>query len=235
MPLQTMINLLFPPQCLMCETFVETQGGLCPTCWQETEFLSGPTCDQCAQPLPGLNADETLLCDACMTTPRLWAKGRAVMRYAGKGRAMTLALKHGDRTDIAPAAAAMMARSLGGIVTPDTHIIPVPLHWQRLAKRRYNQSALLAKSLAVQTGAIYAPDALRRLRATQSLDGLNRDARAEELHGAIAPNMDISGPVLLVDDVLTSGATLTACTHAAQLAGASEVNVAVLARVASET
>jgi ComF family protein len=239
MALQTLLRALYPPQCLLCETWVAAEGGLCPACWREAEFISGPACHQCSQPLPGVadDVDADLTCDDCLGTPRPWGQGRAVMRYAGKGRQLVLALKHGDRTDIAPAAAAWMARRLGDLVQPGTLVVPVPLHWRRRVRRRYNQSALLAQALARQTGMVFVPDALRRPRATRSLDGMGRVARAQELEDAIrvhTPDLFAGARVLIVDDVLTSGATLAACARAVLGAGAACVDVTVLARVAPD-
>lgn len=238
MGLQTVIRALFPPQCLLCEAWVAEAGGLCPECWRDTEFLTGVLCDSCAAPLPGLDDDARMHCDICLTHPPPWTQARAVMRYSGRGRHLVLALKHSDRTDIAPGAAGMMARAARDILVPDSLLVPVPLHWMRMAKRRYNQSALLAQALAKQAGAQVALGALHRPKRTRSLGGLSRDARAQELEVAgitvAQPNAVLGRQVVLVDDVLTSGATLRACARACKDAGAARVDVIVLARAAPE-
>lgn len=237
MGLQTVIRALFPPQCLLCEAWVAEAGGLCPECWRDTEFLTGVSCDSCAAPLPGLTADIAVQCDVCLSKPPPWRHARAVMRYAGRGRHLVLALKHSDRTDIAPGAAGMMHRAAHDIITPESVFVPVPLHWMRLAKRRYNQSALLAQALAGQAGAQAALGALHRPKRTRSLGGLSPDARAQELDAAIVvaqPQRVLGRHVILVDDVLTSGATLGACARALTQAGAAQVDVVVLARAAPQ-
>lgn len=237
MGLQTVIRALFPPQCLLCEAWVADAGGLCPDCWRETEFLTGVVCDRCATPLPGLEEAGAVQCDACLADAPPWGQARAVMRYSGRGRHLVLALKHSDRTDIAPGAARMIHRAAADILTPDSLIVPVPLHWMRLAKRRYNQSALLAKALAAQAGADVSLGALHRGKRTKSLGGLSRDARAAELEDAITvpkPTLLQGRQVVLIDDVYTTGATLRACARAALLAGAARVDIAVLARAASQ-
>ena len=159
------------------------------------------------------------------------------MAYGDIGRRLVLGLKHGDRADIARAAGPWLARAAGPLCDADSLIVPVPLFRARLWRRRYNQSALLAQSLAHVTGADVLVDGLLRTRATPSLDGKSRSERSAILDGAIAanPRRDVAGRrVILVDDVLTTGATLTASTLALQSAGAETVSVIVLARAAKD-
>jgi predicted amidophosphoribosyltransferase len=156
------------------------------------------------------------------------------------GRKLVLALKHGDRTDLAKPAARWLARAAEPLIQEDTLIVPVPLHWTRMIKRRFNQSAILAEALASFVDRDYCPDLLLRQKRTPSLDGLGFEARFRTTDGAIKPNpaqvhRAKDRPVLLVDDVMTAGATLSACTQAAYSGGASHVCVLVLARVAKDT
>ncbi|WP_317849271.1 ComF family protein [Tateyamaria pelophila] len=175
-----------------------------------------------------------------MKTKRSWSQGRAALIYGGMGRKLILRLKHGDRQEIAHPAAGWMHLSTKDILTESTLIAPVPLHWMRLAKRRYNQSALIAKSLADVSGLDWCPDLLQRFRYTPSLGGKTRQERAEILTGTIKINPKrrhriIGRSVLLIDDVLTTGATLEACAHVCRAAGAGDVCVSVLARAAKGT
>jgi len=239
MKMQTAVHSVFPPECVNCGAGVDTDFGLCPSCWADTPFITGAACETCGTPLPGATPEEGLRCDDCMVTARPWDKGRSVLVYAGNGRKLVLALKHGDRADIARAAGVWMARTAAPLITQDTVIVPVPLHWWRLFRRRFNQSALLAQALANQTRCFLAPDALRRIRATGSQDGLDHGGRFENLNDSIQPHPKrghiLAGrDVLLVDDVMTSGATFSAATQAAFDAGAENVHVIALARVARD-
>ncbi len=237
--LQMLVELIYPPRCLGCGEMVESEFGLCPSCWRDTPFIGGLTCESCGTPLPGQADGYRIDCDDCMQDLRPWDAGRAALLYRGGARKLILALKHGDRTDIARPAGVWMARAARPIVRPGMVVVPVPLHWTRLVKRRYNQSALLAKSIAGELGLEFCPDLLIRSRRTPSLEGKTADQRATILGGAIRPHPGrcdrIAGrEVLLVDDVMTSGATLAAATRAAHAAGAVRVCVITLARVAMD-
>lgn len=237
--LQTTLAAIYPPRCLGCGETVDSDFGLCGACWAQAQFIGGARCDSCSVPLPGVVSEDTLHCDACMRAPKPWAQGRAALVYTGMGRKLVLGLKHGDRQEIARPAAAWMQASVQDMIIEKTVIAPVPLHWLRLAKRRYNQSALIAKNLSELTGCEWCADLLERPMRTPSLDGKTRQERAEILDGAIRVNPRrkhriVGRPVLVVDDVMTTGATLAACTDALNAAGADHVSVSVLARAAKD-
>lgn len=209
--------------------------GLCPACWRETPFIGGLVCDACGAPLPGDDPGEPVHCDGCLAHPRPWAQGRAALLYRDAGRRLVLGLKHADRGDIAVPAADWMARAAAPMALDGALVVPVPLHWRRLVARRFNQSALLAAPLARALGLVHAPDLLERVRPTAALGGQDRAARAATLDGAlrVAPRRvaRVTGrPVLLVDDVMTTGATLESAARALAAAGAGETRVVVLAR-----
>jgi predicted amidophosphoribosyltransferase len=238
--IQTALQLLFPPRCIGCGDLVESDFGLCGKCWRETPFIGGLVCDACGTPLPGDVSDQGVHCDDCMARPRPWSQGRAAILYKEKGCKLVLALKHGDRHDIVRPATFWMKRAAKPLLRENMLVAPVPLHWSRFLKRKYNQSALLAQKLARELGLGYCPDLLQRPRATGTMEGLSLPRRFARMQDAItvhprrAPQMT-GRPVLLVDDVMTSGATLSACAEACLVANASEVCVVTLARVAKDT
>lgn len=237
--IQTGLNAIYPARCLTCGDVVDSDFGLCGPCWRDTSFIGGTICDACGVPLPGQSGGDTLHCDACLAVPRPWVHGRAAVLYKDTGRKLVLSLKHGDRQEVAHPAGWWMSAAVKDIITDQTVIAPVPLHWQRMIKRRYNQSALLAKSLGVRTGLPCAMDLLQRTRHTPSLDGLGRVERLKAVQDAIRVHPRrrhrlIGRPVLLVDDVMTTGATLSAATLACLDAGSGPVCVVTLARVAKD-
>lgn len=240
MRLQTLLHAVFPPECLCCSARVDQDFAICSACWPDTPFIFGAACDLCGVGLPGQTAGgQRLICEDCHGVARPWGRGRAVLHYADHGRKLVLGLKHADRADVARAAGPWLARAGADLLDDDPVILPIPLHWRRLVKRRFNQAALLAKALAKVSGRDWLPDALIRRRFTATQDGRDRDERFANLDGAILAHPARARPiagrrVLLIDDVMTSGATFSAATQACFAAGASQVDVMALARVARE-
>lgn len=240
MALQSLIKVLYPPQCVMCEAQTDSDFALCGSCWTQTPFIDGLCCDGCGAPLIGHSDDrQTILCDDCMTIARPWSKGRSALVYKDNARRFVMSLKHGDRTDLARAAGPWMARAGSAILKPDVILVPIPLHPMRLFRRRFNQAALLAQSISRETGLQCIPDALTRPKKTAPLEGHTLDQRFQALEGAItaAPKRkeQLDGrTIALVDDVMTSGATFAAATQACFDAGAGDVFTLALARVVKD-
>lgn len=233
--IQTAVSLVYPPQCSCCDALVDSDVGLCGTCWREMNFISGAVCESCGCALPGESDGYRLECDDCLSNPRPWSQGRAALEYEGKAKDLVLGLKHGDRTELAPMAAGWMLRAAQPILQDNPIVTPVPLHWSRMLRRKYNQSALLAEAFAKHGRLDYWPDLLKRTRLTPSLDRKSKEDRLRILKNAISAHsrhreLIYGRVVVLVDDVMTSGATLSACTEACLRAGAADVRVVVLAR-----
>lgn len=236
--MQSILRYIYPSQCLTCSALVESEMGLCGACWRKTPFIHGLTCKSCGVALPGTDDGEDVQCNDCMTIDRPWRRGVAAVMYQDHARHIVLGLKYADRTDLARPLAGWISRKIG-TVSDGTCIVPVPMHWRRRVGRRYNQAALLAQHIARDFGVPYLPDALLRPQATAPLDRVSPQARFVQMKNAILPNPKqahrLSGrAVIVVDDVMTSGATLSACTRACFEAGARQVDIAVLARVAKD-
>lgn len=233
------LNALLPPRCLSCGVTVHTPGALCSICWEGMDFLGPPSCACCGLPF-AYDLGAEALCGACSREPPAFDRARAVLRYDDHSRKLVLGFKYADRTEGAPAYGQWLARAGAELLRDADLIAPVPLHWFRLFTRRYNQAALLAHGLGRHLGrhstASVVPDLLERRRRTRPQGRLSASARRRNVAGAFAVKPGhaslIEGRrVLLIDDVLTTGATVSACAKALRRGGAAAVDVLVLARV----
>jgi ComF family protein len=230
-----LLDAILPPRCLKCGELVADSGALCGACWPELRFLGPPCCACCGLPFE-FEMGEGSLCGACTADRPLYNRARAALAYDDASRDLVLRFKHADRIDGAATFAGWMARAGAELVAAADIIAPVPLHRWRLVRRRYNQAAVLANAIGRARGKLVVPDLLVRRRATPSQGHLGRSQRRRNVAGAFSlhpgqAQVAKGARILLVDDVLTTGATAEACVKALRNAGASAVDLLVLARV----
>ncbi len=232
------LDILYPPTCLACRAATGAHGALCPRCWSAMRFIERPFCERLGTPFDQ-ELGEGLLSPQAIADPPVFSRARAVARFEdGPARKLAHRLKYSDRAELARPIARWMARAGADILADADFLVPVPLHRLRLWKRRFNQAALLAKEVSRWTGKPCDVGALLRVKATRSQVGLSRVQRAENLQGAfrVAEGASVRGRnVILVDDVLTSGATANAASRVLLRAGAKRVDVMVFARVVTGT
>lgn len=232
------LDTLLPPRCLGSGKIVDAPGMLDAGFWQELAFVSAPACTCCGLPF-SFGLAEGSLCAACIDTPPDFDMARAAVVYNDASRQLVLDFKYGDKLHAVDTFLPWLRRAAAEMLPETGLIVPVPLHRRRLWQRRFNQSALLARAIARDTGLPCLPDALRRKRHTVPQKGLSRSERHLNVRGAFAVTprhaAAIKGKnVMIVDDVFTSGATLNECARVLKRAGAAKVFVLTLARVTRE-
>lgn len=235
------LDALLPPRCLACATPVLAEGTLCAACFREVRLIGPPLCLCCGIPFLHAGQGEPalgggLICPRCAETPPVYARARAAYLYDAGAKRLLLPFKYAGRTELALPLARQMAHAGRELLAEADLLLPVPLHRRRLLSRGYNQAGLLAARLSRLGGVPWAPDLLRRARATTALARHGAAERAALLEGAfrLAPGgaARVAGRrLLLVDDVLTSGATASACAAVLMAAGAARVEVLAAARV----
>ena len=228
-------DIALPPQCLSCHAPVAELGTLCPSCWSRLKPIERPYCARLGIPF-AYDLGAGALSAEAIAEPPPFDRCRAVAVFDDVARRLVHGLKYRDRLDLARWMAEWMARAGAEVIADTDVVVPVPLHRRRLWWRRYNQSALLARSVAERIRRPLAAGALVRVRATAQQVGLSADERDRNVRGAFRVpaerKPDVAGKrVLLVDDVYTTGATVRAATRALLRSGASAVDVLVFARV----
>ena len=233
--LRQALDAALPPLCPSCREPLGDGVGLCASCWSKLSLIEPPYCARLGIPFtydpgPGILSMEAI------AAPPAYDRARAAVRYDDTARALVLSFKYGDRLDLAPMMGSWMARAGRELLAEADALLPVPLHWRRLWARRFNQAAALSGAISDISGVPVLHGAIRRMRATPQQVGLSKTERADNVQGAfkVPPELkaDITGKrLVLIDDVLTSGATADTCARALLRAGAAHVDVLVFARV----
>ncbi|HEY8008793.1 MAG TPA: ComF family protein [Methylocella sp.] len=230
------LDTAFPPACLNCRESPGASGSLCAACWAQVRFIERPFCDRLGTPFAMDLGNDGLLSPEAVADPPVYARARAVAHFEdGPVRRLVHRLKYSDRIELAKPLGAWMARAGNEILAEAEVLVPVPLHRRRLAVRRFNQAQVLAQAISAQCGVPADPFILARVKPTPSQVGLSRSQRALNLQGAFRVSDGKAGQiegraVVLIDDVMTSGATANAASRALLRSGAKRVDVLVFAR-----
>lgn len=231
---RALLDLLYPPSCLVCRAAVAEPGALCTACWRGIAFIERPYCERLGIPFES-DGGAGLLSPEAIADPPAYERARAACVFAdGPVRELIHGLKYGDRLEIAGPAGVWMARAGQELLSGADAIVPVPLHRRRLWARRFNQAAALGQAVSRASGVAFLPLALVRAKPTRPQVGLSRRERQDNLQGAFRapdPALVAGRRIVLVDDVLTTGSTANACARALTKAGAAQVDVLTLARV----
>ncbi len=229
------LDVALPPLCPACREPVGEVRGLCAACWSKLSFIAPPYCERLGIPFAS-DPGPGILSMQAIADPPAYRRARAAVRYDEIARVLVHSLKYGDRLDLAPTLGGWMARAGRTLLGEADALVPVPLHWRRLWARRFNQSSALATVISQLSGVPIAHAALRRVKSTVQQVGLTASERAINVQGAFrvpeSARAEVFGRrLIVVDDVLTSGATIDACARALLRAGATQVDVLVFARV----
>ncbi|HVW92679.1 MAG TPA: ComF family protein [Devosia sp.] len=230
-----LLDLLYPPLCLNCEAAVAEADALCPTCFQQLRAITAPLCPRLGLPFAVSLGPEALSAEA-IADPPPFERARAAVIYNDVARGIVARMKYGDRPELARFCARLMAGAGAELWRDKPVLLPVPLHPLRQARRRYNQSLELARAISRLTGLDVDPALVRRARPTRQQVGLSAEARARNVAGAFKAHPEVLGrtkgrPVVIVDDVYTTGSTVKAVTRALKRAGIAQVDVISFARV----
>lgn len=233
-----LLDVCFPPHCPSCDTAVSAEGNICSECYAELQHISAPMCLCCGIPFAVSSEmiETESYCAACIQQPPIFQSARAVWGYNAISSTLITRLKFGDHSTSLSRYGKIMAQAATPAMRSVDAIVPVPLHWRRLMARRYNQSALLAYSLADELRLPVLANSLKRTRATTPQTRLKGEARARNVLNAFSADAQhiAHKNILLIDDVMTTGATIKACTKALLQAQASQVHVLTLARTTRE-
>lgn len=235
---RTALGLLYPPTCVACQAATGEPHALCAACWSQIRFIERPFCERLGTPF-AVDLGQPLLSPAALADPPVFGRARAVAEYEGTASLLVHRLKYNDRPELARALGGMMARAGAELLAEADVIVPVPLHRWRLWRRRFNQAMALARVVSRESGVPCDPFLLARVKRTRRQVGLTKAQRQENLQGAFHVPPEVKAGlkgrrVVLIDDVLTTGATANAASRALLRAGAASVDILAFARVVQE-
>jgi ComF family protein len=232
---RVLVDFIVPPKCLVCRKAIADPASLCLSCWSKFNHIDTPVCNVLGTPF-AYDQGAGAVSAAALAEPPAWGRARAAVAYDEASRGLVHALKYRDTMEAGLLMARMMGRAGQELLAEADVIIPVPLHRWRLWRRRFNQAAFLSRKLGLGATKPVKTNVLLRTKASRSQVGLKHDERRKNVAKvfAVAPNgiSHIAGrKVLLVDDVLTTGATAGSCADALKKAGAAQVDVLAFALV----
>lgn len=238
-PLKKTLNFLLPPRCIACDDMTSANHMLCAKCWGQVTFITDPKCDTCGLPFEvdfeeeGHDDNEKMLCASCIQDPPFYDQARALFVYGGTAKSIILKLKHGDATYLAPGFANLFYPRFQDFIAPIDLIVPVPIHRRRLLQRWYNQAGLLAQSLGKQSHKPVNHFLLKRVKHTPPQGKMNKTDRTKNVKNAVILNESLkpNAHILLIDDVMTTGATVNECAKILKKSGAKKVDILTVARV----
>ena len=237
------MNFILPPRCPISGDIVDRVGAISPSAWKDITFITHPSCRCCGIPFiidhDISDSVPDYICADCITYPKHFDRAKSALVYDNASKSMILAFKHGDALHLHTTLVPLLLKCADDMVYPDSIIIPVPLHWSRLVKRRYNQAAILAQHLSKQTGTAYWPDALVRLRRTPPQGHMNAKDRFKNVAGAFEIHKNYMDKIIgkkfvLIDDVFTTGATLDECSKVLKAGGAESIHILTVARAVKQ-
>ena len=231
-------DLLFPPRCPSCQAQVEGDGNFCAPCFSKLRMIDAPMCHCCGIPF-AVPVGADMRCPDCLETAPEFTLARAALVYDAVSSPLIATLKFHDQWAGLSRYVQMMLRAGQPVLAGADMLVPVPLHWRRLWTRRFNQSALLAYGISKQKAIMCAPQLLQRVQYTKPQARLNKTERRKNVRHAFAVPENVrdllrNKTIVLVDDVVTTGATVNACASVLKKAGAKEVRVLSLARTVKE-
>ena len=228
-------DVIVPPVCLACHRPLSSHDAICSRCWADIDFIRAPLCDRLGIPLP-FDVGGTMISAAVAADPPSYDRARAVARFDGVMRDLVHDLKFRDRHDARRLFGRWLTETGAALLADADALVPVPLTRGRLVTRRFNQAAILAQAVSGLTGMRYEPLALQRIKRTRPQVGLSREQRRDNVADAFAvadiKREELAGAkIVLIDDVITTGATVRACASVLKRAGASRVDVLAVAMV----